>query len=336
MAISSLVAAESSSVNAKVFQIAEAYTTYEINDTFAAGGYTVTTSPSTSQVQVQFLDASSILSDSTTVSGTVSVSIASDATRLLIKDTSGATNTTVTITYTSTNASGAEISGTLDTLTNTQTYNQTGLLYVLAVGGGGGGACSADNNNNFSAGGGGGAGGVSGGLTFVNTSTSITVGSAGTGSINTQANGNAGGNTSFGNLFSVTGGTGGAAGGISQGSGGGGGGAGGSPGGGTGGLGASQPFGRNSTTGNASTQVFQSVKSGTNGGGGGGGVPGYNRQPSTGSGSGIGTGGTGGYNTAATAGSGFGAGGGGGGNGGGNSIQGADGSPGVVYVLRGF
>ena len=132
-----------SSVNARVFATAASYTTYEINESFESGGYTVTTSPSNSQVSLIFSNSTSILVNTQTTSGTVSFSLPSEATTLSLADISGNAITTVTVTYTSVNATGSSISGTLDTITTTSTYNQTGLLYPLLVGGGGSGGDGA-------------------------------------------------------------------------------------------------------------------------------------------------------------------------------------------------
>lgn len=330
MGISILNAAAASTAagpDAKIFQIAAAYTTYKITDTFLAGGYTVTTSPSSSQVNVQFLSASSVLANKTTVDGTVSFSIASDATGLYINDTSGATSTTVTITYTSENASGAAVSGTLDTLTNTQTYNQTGLLYPVVIGGGGGGGARSTTA------GGGGSGAITGMVTYTNTSTSVTVGAAGNGATDLSGTpGNSGGASSFGNILTANGGGGGLgnsdAGNVR--------GTGGTF---SGGFGVDGGFGSNATS-NANTAAdnssaaispHRSITGASTGGGGGGTV---NVNAPGGKGSGIGTGGTGGRGNINTANAGTGYGAGGGGTG--QTGSGGAGSPGVVYVLRGF
>lgn len=330
MAISSLVAAESSTVNAKVFQISEAYKTYEINDTFQAGGYTVTTFPTNQQVDIEFVNASGVLIDTNTTSGTVSFTTASAATQVYLRDRSGATNTVITITYTSTNLTGATISGTLDTVTSTSTYNQTGLLYVLAIGGGGAGGSGAGDNNWYAAGGGG-SGGFIGQLIMSNTPQTITIGSGGTCPAGNAQIGNSGGTTSFGNLLSATGGAGGYGGignphGVSSI-----GGAGGSPGGAQGGNGA--PNNGNANAGGGTSINLPSLVNGNNGAGGGGGAGA--RPAQAGGGSGIGTGGAGGNpGTNAAAGTGYGAGGGGGAIT--TNVTGGSGTQGVVYVLRGF
>jgi hypothetical protein len=309
--------------DAKIFQIAAAFTTYEINDTFLAGGYTVTTSPATVQVRVQFINASSVLADQTTVSGTISFKIESAATQVYITDASNATSTTVTITYTSQNASGSALSGTLDTITSTQAYNQTGLLYPVVVSGGGGGRPGSGNG-----GGGGGGGGISGKILFTNSATTATIGVGGAQSTD-------GGASSFGNLISVNGGK--TPGVNNPGAGG----ASGTPGSATGGDGNITSSG---ASGSVNTTRFTSVVAGTNGGGGGGAF-GNNGSGGAGAGSGIGTGGSGGNTSnspnlpnAGNAGTGYGAGGGGGGrnNNSETNAAGAAGTSGVIYVLRGF
>lgn len=315
MAINTLVPTSSSTVNAKTFNISASYTTYKNSATYSAGGYTVTTNPSTAQVNIQIVNSSSILVDTNTTSGSVSFTIPSDGTQLFIRDTSGSTNTSVTISQTSTLISGAALSGTLDTVTNTSTYNQTGLLYVMTVGGGSGGY-TVNFSNDGAGGGGGGSGFISGGLVYTNTATSVTIGSGG------NAGSGAGGSTSFGNLVSAAGGN--SPGQVNANFGG--------NGAGNGGQGRSG--GSAGDSGNASVANFKSITNGTTGGGGGGAV----NAGGTGAGSGIGTGGNGGSTSAASnAGTGYGAGGGGGAYASNNTFRlGSAGSQGVVYVLRGF
>ncbi len=312
----------------QVFSITEAYKTYKITDTFLAGGYTITTSPTTAQVGIVFMNASTSLASGDTVSGTGSYNIASDATNLYIEELGGSTNTVVTITYVAESVSSSTVSGTLDTITTTSTYNTTGLLYAVVVGGGGsGGNCGAAAST---AGAGGGSGGITGAITYANTSTSITIGTGGVANAN-RNNGVAGGSTTFGSILTGGGGGGGNENGTR-----------GNGGTNTGGLGTTGGFGGTGVGGSApddATAVSAkhlSVVNGTTGGGGGGGG---NGPGGPGKGSGIGTGGTGGRNgTAPTNANGYGAGGGGGASNTNtaNEYKGGSGSAGVVYVLRGF
>jgi len=299
---------------------------YIITETFPAGIYQITTSPATSQVFIEF-NIANVITSTTTVSGSISVNLASACSETYISGLPSFTeNTIVTIDKIGEEISGAEISGTLDTANNSGNYNQTGKLYVVAVGGGAGGGGSS---NNFG-GGGGGSGGVAGKLVFTNAATTITIGAAGNGgpNINDSNNpGNAGGATTFGNLLTANGGQGGVSGNTGTG------GAGGSPGGGSGGNGSLYGGGNN---GSASTKIGQTVKAGTTGGGGGGGQG--NAITDGGGDGGIGTGGRSGIanqgpNTQGSSGKGAG---GGGGRGGSASQTGGNGTAGVVYVLRGF
>jgi hypothetical protein len=321
----------SSSLNADSYTVPAALRRYKVVKNFDAAVYTITTSPNTSQATIQFDTGSSFVQTST-VSGTVTYNLASAAVGVYIYIDAG-TNTVVTIDKVAAALSGAEVSGTLDTITATNTYNQTGILYVLAVGGGGGGGGSYSGNNWNYGGWGGGYGYQVGGIVYANTATSVTIGAKGNGAAAYASAGNAGGTTSFGNLISAAGGQ---PGDYGQG------------GGGTGGRGGSS--GSNGQAGPFTTSVeHPTVTTDTNGGGGGGWSQTNNNTVNvgqTGAGSGVGTGGTGGgySGTAMVRGgdaTGYGAGGGGGGSKGSfaapySGIGGGDGSPGVVYVLRGF
>lgn len=308
------------SPTAKTFTAAAAYTTYEINETFLSGGYTITTSPSTAQVNVLFVGASSVLADVTTSSGSVSTSITENAVALYIRDTSGASNTVVTITYTSTIVSGSSISGTLDTITSTQTYNQTGQLYVLAFGGGGGGS-SGSYFGGPSGGSGGGAGFITGKIVFANTATSVTIGAGGNGGNGSNniggGAGGAGGTTSFGNLVTAAGANGGSF--VNYGG----------HAGGNGSV-AGGASNQNGTPGSGlvSTQTFVSFGNQTVGSGAGGSANG-------GANGGVGNIGSGG--NSATGANGNSANGYASGGGGGSGTQnGGAGTAGILYVLRGF
>jgi hypothetical protein len=285
-------------------------TTYKAVQPLSSGVYTVTVSPTSAIARVDFFNATSSGTSVTTSSGSIVANLGTDVTYYnLSTNTAGAI---VTVTRTAASISGTSLSGTLDTITTTGTYNQTGTLYVLAIGGGGGGS---GNNRD---GGGGGGGAPAAGVYFgpVNTSTSVTIGTAG--NSGSSVDGNAGGTTTFGNIVSSAGANGGSGGG------------GGTPGGGSGSPGGYTP-------GNAGINQFffanQSIKSGSNGGGGGG-ASYHQHSAGSGGGSGIGSGGNGGgYTSRGNDANGYGAG--GGGAGGGSNLGGA-GSPGVVYVLYNF
>lgn len=338
------VAVASTGPNANAMTIPSSQTAYKGTVTLPAAVYTITTSPTTSTAYVTF-DAGTTFPSTQTVSGTVTYNLASEATNVTVSVDTG-TNVVVTINRVANSLSGTSISGTLDTVTTTSTYNTTGKLFVLVVGGGGGGGGGENNNQgNYRGSPGGAAGGVGSAIVYTNNATSITIGAAG----NAGTTGNAGGDggaTSFGNFITANGGSGGKNlavdtarnngwgtvttnltnnGYIAASSGG------------YGGRGAPNASPESGAANNVVNSQPITVGH-TNGGGGGGGQGAGNNQ-TNGGGSGIGTGGRGGWinsGTSATAGSGYGAGGGGGLQQGTNGLNGGAGSAGVVYVLRGF
>ena len=271
-------------------------TYYTLNDaTLTAGNYTIT-SPSTIPVQATFYDAAyTQIAQGTTSSGTASIAVNSDASRLvLIADAGSSVNVTIQLTglvltpnYTS--------AGT-ETLTSTQTYTGTstsGYAFALTVGGGGNGGVKW-----YFCGAGGGSGGLNTGIVPLDGSSTVIVGSAG-------------GSTSFDGYLTAGGGGGGAQNGF---------GAAGTP---NGANGGGFPTGAN---GCATPNLNKYIINGTTGGGGASTGP---QAPSngTGAGSGIGTGGNGGTNGGA--GSGYGSGG-----GGANGGSAGAGAPGVIYIRR--
>lgn len=168
---------------------------YKVTRELSAAIYTVTC-PSTVTATVSFLVGTTVV-EAITASGSVSVNLASAATELYFEINAG-TDVVVTVTKTAAALSVTEISGTLDTITTTSTYNQTGKLWVLCVGGGGAGSWtnSTGSYQGLSAGQG---GSVVDKMVFVNTSTSVTIGAGGV-----PGGANAG-TTTFGNLVSATG-----------------------------------------------------------------------------------------------------------------------------------
>ena len=303
--------------------------TFIQDQAFEVGSYSVNCSPTSTDVTVVFTDATSVLTTQVTATGTISFTLASPATKVLItaKDTATIFPTIVSIEKTANPLTSTDIgNGTLDTINATGTYNQTGLLSVLAIGGGSFGLSSASTNVGSA---GGAAGNMAFGTVFTNTATTVTVGAKGVARNTVDGSDTAATNSSFGNLIETnttsTFITRGAAGN------------------GTGGSG---------NAGNAS-QTFASFNTtATTGGGGAGGGPNAPSAGGNGAGSGIGTGGSGGGGSAngssnyigtspGNNATGKGAGG-GGGPGKGNNVNatennlGGDGSDGVVYVLRGF
>jgi hypothetical protein len=336
MAISVFPAAVTSTVNGFAATATNKFITYVLTRNVSSGVYTVTTSPPATNATILFYNGTTLVTTAVTVSGTVQVNLSQNCDKLWINCDDNSTIVSFVQTAAAVVVNG--LSGTLDTITTTSTYNQTGQLYIVAVGGGGGGTDGFASN---APGGGGGGGALASHIGVVNTSTSITIGAAG----NRGNPGNAGGSTSFGNLAVATGGNGATATSSNTNS---------STGGNSGNVrtGGSTAVSDPSRFGDAGIAVpnpHLSVTTGTNGGGGGGSFTGNNNSNGTGGaggGSGIGTGGAGSdsgpaaSNAAAGNATGYGAGGGGGRNWSlatnNKATLGGNGSPGVVYVLRGF
>jgi hypothetical protein len=276
------------------------------NTVINAGVYRFTCVSSTIAT-ILLYNGNTLLTTAVTSSGTVDVNISTAPTKVAFYTNTGS-NVLITFTFLAAPLSSSA-SGTVDTLTTSQTYTQTGPAFVVLVGAGGGGGGTNSTYGGYR-GGGGGSGGVYSSPYTLTGNTSVTIGARGNASGSGNA-GNAGGATIFGNLTSNGGGGGDAYEG---------GGAGGTPGGAEGGK-YNYSAGQESA---ASSYPF--VVSGTTGSGSKGG-------DSRTYGSGIGTSGPGGTNGGSA--TGYGAGGGGGGNGGNNST-GGNGSAGVVYVIRGF
>jgi len=284
----------------------------------ASGTYTITCASSTVAV-VDFYSGTTYIGRATTTSGSISYNLATPCTTIRYYINTGS-NIVIAI-----QLSGQAISyaanGILDTLTTSQTYNQTGPLYFTVVGGGGSGGST--DGSTYRASGGGGSGGVYNGVVYANTSTVVVVGIAGVG-------GNSGGASSFGNFTANGGGAGGSGGGSQSG------GSAGTPGGAIGGSSAVLNGSGNAGATSTALAAFGAAANYVTGGGGG-------------AGSGVGGGGGGGANPGLGLG-GSGAGGSGNGGvgigygagGGGSSTEGtyvgrngSSGSPGVVFVIRG-
>ena len=316
-----------------------AQTIYELaGKTLSSGVYTITTFPTTSQVTVTFANSTQTFS-TTTIDGIVVTSLAFEPSNTFVRTDTG-TSVLVSLTRTANALSAGGLSGTLDTITTSGTYNQTGKLFVVAIAGGEGGGSGGANGVASWTGDeyGGGNGGTSGawavyGPGFVNTAQTITIGTGGNGQAALTGNatgitrGNAGGTTSFGSLAVANNAN------VNLNKG---------LGGNVAGQGAVQ----------ASSVLYRELGNITTGGGGhgahAGAQGGSDNQPNgwfgsgagSGVGSGIGTGGNGAntFSTAPNAATGRAAGGGGGygRTSRWNGSAGAAGTGGVVYVLRGF
>jgi hypothetical protein len=324
-----------SSANAYTLPAANTY--YVSTTAIDSGIYTISHLNNTSVVcYIEFFNGTTSIGSTQTVSGTISYNLATDATSVRLWS-SGGTNLLVTFTKTA-SALSVAINGTLDTITSTSTYNQTGELFVVVVGGGGGGGRGNALSANLSCGGGG-AGGLRSVTGIFNTATSVTIGTGGSGSTTPGVRGNSGGATSFGNHI-ANGGDGGLNGEYGnnslRGVGGTPSGPAGPSGGGSGNSGGGG-WRSNNFSGNAEPTLesaYPFAILGGSGGGGGGSFGNGLEGPGTGYGGNIGQGGNSNGSTGnANSGTGY-------GSGGGaamalNSTVGA-GRPGVVYVLRGF
>lgn len=172
----------SSSVNAFAATLPAPVTKYKQVQNFAAGVYTITSSP-THATTVTFFDASSKIVEATTSSGTITVNLASPATYCILSSVTA--SVVVSITLTANPLVSNTLSGTLDAVTATGNYNTTGPLYVYCLAGG----RSGSGGNSGGPGGSGGAtGGQVSGLVYTNAATLVTVGGSN-------------GTTSFGNLL---------------------------------------------------------------------------------------------------------------------------------------
>lgn len=309
MAISKVNVPVISTINANSVTATAAGTLYEAVVDLPTGVYSISCI-STTNTTVDFFNGSTFLTSATTVGGSVSVNLGTAATKFRVYTNTGS-NIVVTITKTANALPTTTLSGTLDTITSSTTYTQTGNAYAVLVGGGGNG------QNGIYGGAGGGSGAVCAGLVTLTGSMAVVIGAG------TTAGGTAAGGASTFNGWSAGGG--GYGGTLTNGSYG------------AGGTATGATFnitGGNGGNGGANNAqqtilVYPFVKNGTTGGGGT-----YGGQP--GAGSGIGTGGTGGASAGANGGAatGYGAGGGScGGGGAGPGVSGA-GTPGVLYVLR--
>ena len=301
------VAVTSATPSQKFVTAAAAVTGYKAVSSFDSGVYTITTSPATSQAYITFWNANTLIVQATTISGTVTVNLASAATHVTLYTDAG-TNTVVGFNQTGTNLSATTPSGTVDTITATGTYATTGNVYVVAVGAGASGGGGANYQGAYCVTStGGSAGGMVEGWVTLTTSTSVTIGAGGTG-VSAQsygAGGNPGGTTSFGAHFIAGGGRGGTNTCCS--------------------IGISAPAG-NSIGGSAVATISQGYNYGIQ-------RPYFTSLGSTSGGevagaSGIGLGGQ----SKGSAGTGYGS----GGAGGNCSVNSGAGAPGVVYVIRNF
>ena len=196
-------AVTSSSPSAKSITATTSNVLYEGLTNFDPAIYTITCVSST-LTRIEFWNGQTILTNTETLSGTVTINLGSTADRVRLWTDTG-TNVVITITQIASAVSGTTISGTLDIITSSGTYTGTstsGYGYAIVVGGGGGGAGGAVQTNVYRMGSGGG-GGSSHKYVQLNGSMSVTVGAAGTGAPAAENNspaGNAGGQSTFAGL----------------------------------------------------------------------------------------------------------------------------------------
>jgi hypothetical protein len=194
-----IAVATSSSLNASAITAASANVLYEGRATFDPGVYTVTCASGVI-TNFQFFNGTSttpVLSG-VTVSGTVSINLASTADRIRLYTNTG-TNTVVSITKTA-NSLTNQFSGTLDTITSSGTYTGTstsGLGYAIIIGGGGGGGGAVANTNQSPGATGGGSGASPGKLVALTGSMEVTLGAGGAGGTNESRTGISGGSSTF-------------------------------------------------------------------------------------------------------------------------------------------
>ena len=123
--------AAGTNLTATVMSAAAANTAYSGTVSLVPGVYTITCT-STVTTYMDFFNGSTGITTAGatyTTSGTVTINLATAATKIVFWTTSG-TNTTITLTETGSPVTTAA-SGTLDTLTTSQTYTQSGAAYVI-------------------------------------------------------------------------------------------------------------------------------------------------------------------------------------------------------------
>ena len=147
MAIEIFPVPVASSINANSITATTSNTLYEGRFSLDPAIYTITcTSGTIAKVQF-FSNATTLITTGTTVSGTISINLATAADRVRLWTNTGS-NVVVTITKTASALSDV-FSGTLDTITSSGTYTGTstsGFGYAVLVGGGGGGSGGSSYN----------------------------------------------------------------------------------------------------------------------------------------------------------------------------------------------
>jgi hypothetical protein len=193
MAISNLVTLDTSTPGTKAGTAATANVLYTAVSSIPAGIYSINC-VSTTVARVELYNGTTLVTSQVTTSGTVSFNLGTDCTSIRFWTDTG-TDVVVSLQYVASPFSVSSFSGTLDTITSSTTYTQTGKAYAILVGGGGGGSAG---QSGAGGGGGGGSGGVlSTGVIDLTGSMAITVGTGGNGANSSTAVGNAGNATTF-------------------------------------------------------------------------------------------------------------------------------------------
>jgi hypothetical protein len=284
----------STSSTASSITCTSANTMYEAGIDLQPAIYTITCVSSTIATAEIYSGPGTLITTATTLSGTVTINLASSADRVRVFTDTGSN---VVVTFNKIAAALTDrFSGTLDTITSSGTYTGTsssGYGYVVLVGGGGGGASNGGGTAGYT-GGSGGASGSASKLIQLTGSMPVTIGGGGSGTI---SNGSAGTLSSFSGMV-ANGGSGGSVGGGSGGAGGSGGTATGGTYNATGGSGQNGAYFSRATGGSPSTVykfvknpigeggggAFESPGGNASGNGAGGGNSGYGSLPGNGSG----------------------------------------------------
>lgn len=211
MSINIFPVATTSTATSKFVTAPVSYTGYKSAESFSPGVYTITTSPNSYQAYISFWSGGTKIVSATTISGTVTVNLSSSADTVYYY-TTGGTDVVIGFSLTGTNLTRTAPSGTVDTITTSGTYSQTGLVYAIALGGGAsGGAGATYNSGYYATTSGGSTGSIAEGWITLSSSTTVTIGAGGLGvGAATYSNpGSPGGTTSFGTHLIAVGGRGG-------------------------------------------------------------------------------------------------------------------------------
>lgn len=209
MSVSNAAASAASSSNVpNAYTATSANTLYTYPQAYTPGIYTITTFPTSSNVNLEFILPNGTSTNTTVTTGTTTLNLGSATNS--VRYWSDTANTVITVTYVSASVSSSTFTGVLDVITTSGTYTTTstsGYAYVMAVGGGGG-AAGFTNYNSASAGDGGN-GGIAASFPYALTGNiAVTIGNGGAGSSagNPPGAGSAGNATTFGNLTANGGG----------------------------------------------------------------------------------------------------------------------------------